>query len=240
MKRPGRSTFSGFPAGKVRFTPIPGPFFTDLLPEIDHLGELKVLLYTLWRLDRMDGHLRYLTRADYLNDPRLMEGLARRPEEAAQALEDALERAVQRSALLRVMPPGAEDPEEELFFLNTARGRAAIAALRKGAWRPDGLNHPEISLEAERPNIYLLYEQNIGPLTPMIAETLRDAEQTYPEAWIEEAMRTAVQKNIRNWRYIEAILRAWKERGRDEEDRRDPQADYRRYLEDEFADFTEH
>ena len=33
------SPFTGFPSGKVRFTSIPAPFFSDLLPEIDQLGE---------------------------------------------------------------------------------------------------------------------------------------------------------------------------------------------------------
>ncbi|MBI2976543.1 MAG: primosomal replication protein N, partial [Chloroflexi bacterium] len=37
--------FSGFPSSKVRSTPVPNPFFSELLPQIDHLGELKVTLY---------------------------------------------------------------------------------------------------------------------------------------------------------------------------------------------------
>jgi DnaD/phage-associated family protein len=239
MKRPGLSSFSGFPAGKVRFTPVPAQFFSDLLPEIDDLGELKIVLYALWYLDRLDSHIRYLRRADMRADERLIAALCERPADADRLLDDALERACQRRVLIRAVPPGG-DPVNALYFLNSPRGRAAVEALEKQAWRPDGGDHPEIRLDVERPNIFLLYEQNIGPLTPMIAETLRDAETTYPQSWIEEALRIAVTKNIRNWRYIEAILRSWKERGRDEEDRRDSEQSYRRYLEDEFADFTEH
>jgi DnaD/phage-associated family protein len=83
-----------------------------------------------------------------------------------------------------------------------------------------------------RPNIFRLYENNIGPLTPMIAEILQDAENTYPPAWIEEAIRIAVENNKRNWRYVEAILRRWQEGGRDErEDRRDTEKSLRRYKE---------
>ena len=51
--------FAGFPSGKVRTTPIPAPFFTELLPQIDHLGELKVTLYALWFLDRQEGQIRF-------------------------------------------------------------------------------------------------------------------------------------------------------------------------------------
>jgi len=95
-------------------------------------------------------------------------------------------------------------------------------------------------LEMERPNIFDLYEKNIGPLTPMISQTLQEAEKLYPEEWIEEAIRTAVLKNARNWRYVEAILRSWKEKGRDETNRRNTQEDRRKYIEGEFADFIEH
>jgi DNA replication protein DnaD len=49
-----------------------------------------------------------------------------------------------------------------------------------------------------------------------------------------------VLKNARNWKYIEAILRSWKEKGHDEKDRRDSQEDRRKYIEGEYADFIEH
>jgi DNA replication protein DnaD len=73
-----------------------------------------------------------------------------------------------------------------------------------------------------------------------MADTLRDAEASFPIEWIEEAITRAIQNNARNWRYIAAILTSWKEKGRDETYRRDAQKDRRRYLEDEFADFIEH
>jgi DnaD/phage-associated family protein len=93
----------------------------------------------------------------------------------------------------------------------------------------------------EKRNIYQLYEANIGPLTPMIAETLRDAEDAYPNAWIEEALEIAVAKNVRNWRYIAAILERWQNEGKDErKDRQDPQEDRRRYIEGEYSDYIEH
>jgi DNA replication protein len=51
----------------------------------------------------------------------------------------------------------------------------------------------------------------------MMAEILKDAETLYPPAWIEEAIELAVQNNSRRWKYVEAILRKWKENGRDGE-----------------------
>ena len=48
----------------------------------------------------------------------------------------------------------------------------------------------------------------------MISDILRDAEKTYPEDWIEEAMKIAVEGNKRSWRYVEAILKRWVSEGK--------------------------
>ena len=42
----------------------------------------------------------------------------------------------------------------------------------------------DVQLQAERPTVFVLYEQNIGMLTPMIADELRDAERHFPADWI--------------------------------------------------------
>jgi DNA replication protein len=238
-------TFKGFRAGKVHLTPIPGPFFRELLPQIDHLGELKVCLYAFWRLDHQEGPYRYLRRGYFLQDAAFMQGLtagtaAAGPAQAEAALDDALARCVQRGSLLRATI-ALEGGEEPFYFLNSPKGREAVRAIERGSWRPSGDALAPLELSLERPNIYTLYEENIGPLTPLIAERLRLAEETYPSAWVAEAVGIAVENNKRNWRYIETILRRWQEEGRDErKDRRDAEKDRRRYVEGEFADYIEH
>jgi DNA replication protein len=73
----------------------------------------------------------------------------------------------------------------------------------------------------ERPNIFKLYEENIGPLTPLIADALKDAEEILGGMG-REAIELAVKNNKRNWKYCEAILKRWKEEGRGQkQDRRD-------------------
>lgn len=223
--------FKGFAEGKLRLTPVPGPFFTELLPEIDHLGELKVSIYAFWRLDRMEGAFRYLRRADFMEDEAFMQGLHADPTQAGQALEEALQRCVQRSTLLEATITLDEEPES-LYFLNSPKGRAAAQAIARGDWRLSGDPSAPLDLSLDQPNIFQLYEQHIGPLTPMIADTLREAERTYPADWIEEAIRLAVENNVRRWRYVDAILRRWQEEGRDDrKDGRDTEKDRRRYAE---------
>jgi DNA replication protein len=227
------SSFTGFPAGKIHLTPIPGPFFSELLPAIDHLGELKVTLYAFWFLDHLEAPVRYLTFRDFADDEQLVRGLGE------SSLPESLERATQRGTLLKVEVSGG-GPERTLFFLNTPRGRAAVKSIQDGTWRPDLIAHPPVSLDVERPNIFRLYEENIGPLTPLVADMLREAEQTYKTEWIEEAIRIAVQNNVRRWKYVETILRSWQEEGRDGAYRRNSEKDRRRYIEGEYADFIEH
>ncbi len=231
--------FAGFPAGKVHLTPVPVTFFTDLLPEIDNLHELKVALYTLWFLDRQEGPIRFICYKDFVEDRRLMQGMGDDEKQALANLLDGLQRSEQRGTLLRALPEGAK-PEAAFYFLNSARGRAALKAYQQGEWSPEEQSRAAVAIELERPNIYRLYEENIGPLTPLIADALRDAEETYPEKWIDEAIRKAVQSNARSWRYVEAILKSWHKEGRDGTNRRDSQKGSQRYLEDEFADHIEY
>ncbi len=232
-------TFHGFPEGKSRLVPVPAAFFAELLPEIDHLGELNVTLYVFWQLNQQEGDFRFVRLAEMEQDEQLRAGLGKGPRQQKRALDEAIERAVVRGSLLKVSLV-QEGSTEVVFFLNSPKGRAAVDAIRLGRWKPGRSPHAPSSLEIDRPNIFRLYEQNIGPLTPMIAEILRDAETVYPEAWISDAFRIALENNVRNWRYIEAILNSWKEKGRDEQDRRDPEKARRRYIEGEFADFIEH
>lgn len=232
--------FKGFPPGKLHLTPVPEPFFSDLLPQVDHLGELKLTIYLFWRLERMTGDFRYLRRVDLLQDELFLSGLADDPELAAAELDAALDRALRRGTLLQATVAG-QNETETLYFLNSPKGRAAVEAIRRGGWQPaDGENAPAV-LRPTPPNIFRLYEEHIGPLTPMIAEALGEAEDTYPASWIEEAFRIAVKRNSRNWRYIEAILKRWQEEGRHgKEDRQDADKDGRRYIEGELSNYIEH
>ena len=98
-------------------------------------------------------------------------------------------------------------------------------------------NQP-VALITERPNIFAMYEQNIGPLTPLLSDILRDAENTYPTPWIDEAMRIAVENNIRNWKYCEAILKRWTTDGKTEKKPKPAEsnggAEQNPYLADEY------
>ena len=58
-----------------------------------------------------------------------------------------------------------------------------------------------------------LYGDNIGRLTSVIGERLKDIADKYPAGWFEEALKDAVKLEHRNLKYIEAILERWQTDG---------------------------
>lgn len=65
--------------------------------------------------------------------------------------------------------------------------------------------------------MFALYEQNIGLVTPIIADRLVEALDLYPEQWVRDAIGEAVGYNKRSWRYIQRILQNWAAEGRGNE-----------------------
>ena len=91
----------------------------------------------------------------------------------------------------------------------TPRNSAAMSEIKN--WN----KQRQWRVRSSRPDIYTLYEQNIGALTPILSERLREAENLYPAAWIEEAFAEAVNYNRRSWAYIIRILENWVTNGRE-------------------------
>ena len=60
------------------------------------------------------------------------------------------------------------------------------------------------------------YSSEIGLLTPMIADELREAITAYPMQWTLDAIHEAAIQNKRGWKYILAILTRWKAQGNQE------------------------
>lgn len=231
--------FTGFPSGANPFVPLPETFFSAVLPEIENLGELKVVLHLFWRLYQKEGSPRCASDRELLADPLLRRTLRRQgdPRPIEERLRAALEQAQADGILLRVRVR-VDDEIVSWYFFNTERSRRAVARLQRGEMSPEVLLDAEgpagqppgigsgggalgagnmihsLALEVDRPNIFTLYEQNVGLLLPLVAEELREAGERYPQEWIEEAFRLAVQQNKRKWSYIRAILHRWEIEGK--------------------------
>jgi len=210
------TAFAGFPPGKTRFTPIPDLFYSELLPTIGDLNELKLTLYMFWYLNRQRGYPRYMTMPELEAESSLLSSLQCEEGDTKQALHRAVQQALARGTLLR-LTIGDDTEETDYLFINTPQGRKALEQVRKGELTLETAGQVrEPYLERERPNIFELYEQNIGLLQPLLAEELKEAEQTYPAAWIVDAFKIAVEHNVRKWRYIRTILERWGRGGKDD------------------------
>ena len=198
-------TFSGFASGSNSVS-IPEQFFSELLPLIDDVLELKVTLACLRQFAQKSGLAKWTTLDELGNDPALAAGLAKVIERGT------IVEAVDRS--------GAR-----WLFLNDELGRAAAESIRHGGSIEEA---PAVQL---RPNIFTLYEQSIGSLSPLIADQLRDAQKEFAPQVIEEAFEEAARQNVRSWAYVRKILDNRGRKGKRDETRgRDVAADWQRVL----------
>ena len=220
----------------MTFTAIPDLFFSELLPQIDDLVELKVTLHVIWVLYHRKGEPKWISQAELERDGMLLRSLVRTGADAEQALRSGLAKAVQRGVLLCVR---GESPSAShvWYLLNSAKGRETLEALRVGRLSlPDSQLAVEDRPLPEKLSIFALYEQNIGPLQPIIAEQLEEAQQLYPEDWVEEAFRIAAENNARNWRYVRAILERWHSQGKDSPGQREGR-NRKRYISGEYEEY---
>lgn len=215
--------FTGFPAGRNAYVPVPETFFSTVLPEIDDCHELKVTTYLFALLYQKQGQPRCVSDRELATDKTLRRILRRRgdPRPFEEILRVALDMCVRRGTVLRVRVR-VDGEIISWYFFHTDRNRRAVERLLHGDISPvrllelegtaDMSGSPQV--EIERATIFTLYEQNIGLIVPLIADQLTDAAEHYPAEWIEDAFREASEQNKRSWSYIRAILQRWERDGR--------------------------
>ena len=208
--------FSGFGDGKANKITFPNGFFQDLLPLIEDLDELRITLFYFWFQNQQEKKTVCFRAADWLENKRFIALFGN----DRSRIESSLEKAISQGIFLM-----AENSQscagERIYFLNSPRGRATFQALTEGKIKFEDLDTTSVISNSEKPNIYKLYEENIGAITPIMAEILKDDEAHYPDYWITEAITIAVKQNARNWKYVQAILESWQKEGRDAKERKD-------------------
>ena len=210
--------FGGFLVATEPAVEVPRTFFTDVLPQLTDLAELQATL-AVFRLAAEAGGIETPVSQDALLRDRALRTALRvtgSPREPDRRIAAGLDLAVGRGTLLSFV---AERGRERgvWYYVNTPVNQGLIAAMSRGAVAPPAAvwhDDQPPRVVPERPNVFRLYEQNIGLLTPMIADHLVDALETYPVEWIEEAIAEAVAYNRRSWRYAQRILEKWASDGR--------------------------
>lgn len=196
---------------------LPNEFFTRDLPRIRDLAELKVLL-TVYRLTAATASAPFVEELALLAEPDLVQGLRLRG--ATRTPDDDILRGIElglaHDTLLRFRSGDADTPTYWLA-LATPENRRRLTRLQRGELSLPHADAGASPIEVDRPNVFRLYEQNVGLVTPIIADQLIEALELYPESWIEAAIEEAVSYNRRNWRYIQRILERWATGGRGDE-----------------------
>jgi DnaD/phage-associated family protein len=208
--RGARAPFAGFVTGGAATT-LPAQLFVELLPAIEDEAELRVTLYALYAIQRQRGQVRAVRVSALAAEAplqRTLERLGGRP-----AFEGGLAAAVGRGTLLAC---DLEDGDA-LVLVNNEAGRRSLDRVRSGGLELGG-RVARATAPPERPvEAAAAYEQEIGPLTPAVAEALAAATERYPAGWIVDAIRLAALRNARSWRYADAVLRRWEAEGRDDD-----------------------
>ena len=156
--------FEGFPR-RMRYTPVPNPLFGPLLEQIDDLDELKCTLRVVWLLHNKRGYPRALTLGELEADRVLAKALSEPGGQHRRRMRLALDKAVARGTLVRASVRNGSG-SERVYALNTGEARALAAAGPSGTVRGAELRPGTPGPTAERPNIFALYEDNIGMLSP--------------------------------------------------------------------------
>jgi DnaD/phage-associated family protein len=170
---------------KTDFISLPDSFFTQAMPKIQDLAELKVVLYVAYLILQKQDYPQFVTYKELK-----AESCRLSAELDEETLRRALNSAVEHGTLLH-------------STLNINGILEDVYSLTDDSRQPPTIN------------VFALYEQNIGMITPMMAEELKEAEKLYPPQWIEEAFKEAVTLNKRSWRYIARILERWTSEGKD-------------------------
>jgi DNA replication protein len=225
--------FTGFSTDKL--VGLPPELFNEVLPLITLPSELKVTLHVFYRMSRLRGAApRRVSWDELIADKLLRRGLRaisklRSPDDL---LAEGLDAAVRRTTLLHVVLPD-DGRAMNWYVINTVANQSWAARVGQAgaSLAPNG------TLPEERPTLITLYEQNIGLVTPLLLDELREAEEHYPTHWIEDAIREAVRANARSWRYIKKVLERWAAHGRqDSQDRAERPIDVEKYTNGSYGD----
>ena len=197
--------FKGFKKN-VQSIPVPAPVFDSILEAITNISELKLMLRIIWLLQIYNRKPPLITEAEIISDKVLSKTIG--PPNTIQELLITLESYGIISSSVK------KNDQVKIIFLNSEKIKNHI---EKSDIILQGIQPDPWNETTDIPNIYSVYEQNIGIITPHIAELIKESENLYPIDWIEDAIKQASVQNKRNWAYVSSILNRWKTEGKNNE-----------------------
>lgn len=206
--------FDGFP-DQGRFVSIPNLCFSFLLEKLEDIATLKLAFRIIFLIQQEPGKVRFVTMNSMLTDSSLVSAIGcSNTNDFERIVRSGVQHCMDLGIFLKTL---VEDNGcmEELLFLSSDHNRGIIRKIQNGEIvlpkLPGASPIPEY---APQPNVFQIYEESIGILTPLIAERLKELEVEFPEPWIYAAIKEASIQNRMRLSYIEGILRRWRQDGR--------------------------
>ena len=195
--------------------PVPGVIFGPVLEEIHDVVGLKCVLRIFFLLHRNRSNNGFIEMREVLGDSVLSKALeGNTKDQKRKIIGRVVELAVAHGILLTQTIQTAGEKEIRLY-LNSLANRKMTDSVQDEIRSNQPL--PVLSVtecSSSGTNVFQLYEELIGIITPMAAERLKDLEKEYSAMSIQEAFRTAASQDKRRLAYVEAILRSGKESDR--------------------------
>lgn len=210
-----------FEDDRERSVPIPSSFFDHHLSRIRDLAAMKVLLTLYLHLRDLDPNAPFVSEEEIFADRQLVNGvrMAGSNREPVDEIRRGIDVLAAHDAIVRIVVE--EDGAESYWLMPKSPNNQRILSVFASGSRAFPYRQARTQTKArvaiERPNAFRLFEQNVGVVTPLIADQIIEAIEIYPAGWIEDAINEAVSLNRRNWRYIQRILERWSTEGRGDE-----------------------
>jgi DNA replication protein len=226
-------TFDGFPRPQQNYSKLPHVLI-DCLPMIDSMAELKVLLYLIrhtWGFSEYAKPKR-ITTDEFMrgrkrkNGTRIDAGTGMANKSVISGLQSAVEHGfvlveIDDSDLARIEKryslnmSGVKDLHTGQENLHSDYVKVTQRSEKETIERNSKTKEEEAAaLETNVSTLKELHEQNIGMVTPLLMNMLRNAALTYPVEWFQPAFEITVKSaRHRSWAFVEAVLEGWRKNG---------------------------
>jgi len=169
---------------------------TNLIIHVKDLNTLKCILRALDILAKTDNQTTPIKQKRLLKDDLLLQCIGE-PNKIMKALQHALQ-----IGLLSQHVDLDNEIEYRLIYSD-------VNDYNQNKKQKLDDHNLHVQPSSQSAGIFKLYEENIGLLTPLVAESLAEAENRYSSQWILEAFKLAITRNKRSWAYISRILERW-------------------------------
>ncbi len=213
-------------------TRVPNAILGELIAEIKDADLICLILRAIWMLERQRGYPKSID-FDRLRNDRV---LALRFEKSADF--DAALRSCVELGVFAV----AREQHPHTIMLNTVSARRHDQSAKTVSKPDDSVggweNKATFAEDLPTDDAFRAYEENIGILSPIIRENITAALQDFTDEDISQAIRIAVENEVRSWSFVAGILRRWARDGvphdtreqSTDETRRIPEDQLRKYL----------